>query len=108
MKKLVLGFILSCFSMSGFANDAALNDTLVRIINQLNATLPLLDEAQDQITKYSRVQLHIDHFEGPDGKTHPGVRQDILSIRNALIDFINKPALAPKTIQPLALDYIGR
>ena len=108
MKKLVLGFILSCFSMSSFANDAALNDTLVRIINQLNATLPLLDEAQDQITKNSRIQLHINAFEGPDGKTHPGVRQDILSIRNALIGFINKPALAPKTIQPLALDYIGR
>lgn len=90
------------------ANEEALNQTLVRVINQINAVMPLLDEAQSEIEPNTRIQLHIESFEGADGKTHAGLRNDLLAIRNALIDYINKPAIEPKTIKPLSLDFIGK
>ncbi|CCD08958.1 TPA: hypothetical protein ACW6D3_002639 [Legionella pneumophila] len=107
MKRLLLLLILS-LPMASHASDDALNQTLVRIINQINAIMPLLDEAKTEIEPNTRIELHIEHFEGSDGKTHPGLRTDLLSIRNALIDYINKPAIEPKTIKPLALDFIGK
>lgn len=90
------------------ASEEALNQTLVRVINQINAVMPLLDEAQSEIEPNTRIQLHIESFEGADGKTHAGLRNDLLAIRNALIEYINKPAIEPKTIKPLSLDFIGK
>ena len=107
MKPFFLMLLITFSSMSAHANEEALNDTLVRVINQINAILPLLDEAQNEIEPNARITLHIDSFEGADNKTHKGVRGDLLSIRNALIDYINKPAIEPKTVSPLALDFIG-
>ncbi len=108
MKKLFLFLMLSLPCFAAQASDEALNQTLVRVINQINAIMPLLDEAQTEIEPNTRIQLHIESFEGSDGKSHPGLRNDLLLIRNALIDYINKPAIEPKTIKPLALDFIGR
>jgi hypothetical protein len=106
MKQLMTLITLSCLSFVSYAQNDALNQTLVRIINQINATMPLLDEARDEIKPKARLQLHIESFKGADGQMHPGLRNDLLSIRNALIDYINQPAIAPKTIKPLTLDYM--
>lgn len=108
MKLFLMALILGITSWSSFANDAPLNQTLVRVINQINAIMPLLDEAQSEIEPNTRIQLHIEPFEGSDGNLHAGLRTDLLSIRNALIEYINKPAIEPKTIKPLALDFIGK
>lgn len=107
MRRFILMMILSCSSMMLHADDAGLNETLVRIINQINAIQPLLDEAKLQVYPNQRIQFHVEHFEGPDGKQHPGLRGDLLSIRNALIDVINHPVIAPRVIEPLALDFTG-
>ncbi|HAU1059734.1 TPA: hypothetical protein F8V25_13530 [Legionella pneumophila] len=107
MKRLLLVLMLS-LPFASHASEEALNQTLVRVINQINAVMPLLDEAQSEIEPNTRIQLHIESFEGADGKTHAGLRNDLLAIRNALIDYINKPAIEPKTIKPLSLDFIGK
>lgn len=90
------------------ASEPELNQTLVRVINQINAILPLLDEAKEEVKPDSRIMFQVESFIGADGKKHPGLRDDLLSIRNSLIAFINAPALEPKNIKPLALDYVGR
>lgn len=107
MKRLLLILMLS-LPLVSHASEEALNQTLVRVINQINAVMPLLDEAQSEIEPNTRIQLHIESFEGADGKTHAGLRNDLLAIRNALIEYINKPAIEPKTIKPLSLDFIGK
>ncbi|HAT8692480.1 TPA: hypothetical protein F8S02_02225 [Legionella pneumophila] len=107
MKRLLLMLMLS-LPLASHASEEALNQTLVRVINQINAVMPLLDEAQNEIEPNTRIQLHIESFEGADGKTHAGLRNDLLAIRNSLIDYINKPAIEPKTIKPLSLDFIGK
>lgn len=108
MKRFFLLLMVALTNVTAHASDEALNQTLVRVINQINAVMPLLDEAKAQVEPNARITLHIDAFEGADGKPHEGLRDDLLSIRNALIDYINKPVIAPKTIQPLALDFIGK
>ncbi len=108
MKRFILMLIIACTTLTSHASDEALNQTLVRIINQINAITPLLDEAKEEIEPNARITLHIDAFDGADGKRHEGLRGDLLSIRNALIEYINKPVIAPKTIRPLALDFIGK
>ena len=55
-------------SAVSFSNQAELNKTLVRVINQINATLPLLAEAEEEIEPNSRIQLYINAFEGSDKK----------------------------------------
>ncbi|HBD7114607.1 hypothetical protein SC943_04540 [Legionella pneumophila serogroup 1] len=107
MKRLLL-ILMLILPFASHASEEALNQTLVRVINQINAVMPLLDEAQSEIEPNTRIQLHIESFEGADGKTHAGLRNDLLVIRNALIDYINKPAIEPKTIKPLSLDFIGK
>lgn len=108
MKRFFLLLMITLTSFTAHANDEALNQTVVRIINQINAVMPLLDEAQTELEPNARITLHIEAFEGADGKEHAGLRGDLLSIRNALIEYINKPVIAPKTIAPLALDFIGK
>ncbi|WP_028389154.1 hypothetical protein [Legionella fairfieldensis] len=102
------GLVFMMMVGTGFADNAALNETLVRLINQINAMMPLLDEASEETESNARLVFHIDSFIGPDGKKRAGVRDDLLAIRNSLIEFINQPAVAPKTIKPLALDYVGK
>lgn len=108
MRRWVIASLLGLVSTLSFASEPELNTTLVRVINQINAIFPLLDEAEDEIQENSRIRLHVGAFEGADGRSHAGVRDDLLSIRNALIDYINKPALAPKTVKPLAFDFVGK
>jgi hypothetical protein len=108
MKRWLIVIIAGLVSFTANASPEALNQTLVRVINQINGIMPLLDEAQTAIEPNARIQLHIHSFEGADSKTHPGLRDDLLVIRNALIDYINQPAIEPKTIQPLSLDFIGK
>lgn len=108
MQKIIIVLGLSLLCVTAWSSQAALNQTLVRVINQINATLPLLDEAQEEIEPNARIQLHIDAFEGADLKKHPGVRDDLIAIRNALINYINKPAIEPKTVKPLAFDFVGK
>ncbi|WP_131783804.1 RAQPRD family integrative conjugative element protein [Legionella sp. D16C41] len=107
MKYWLLFFALT-FNSCLYASEAALNQILVRVINQINAIMPLLDEAEKEVDPTNRLQFHIDSFKSADGNFHPGLRQDLLEIRNTLIDYINKPAIEPKTVKPLALDFIGR
>ena len=108
MKKLLLMCCLGLISIGAHASQSELNNILVRVINQINTALPLLDEAKSEIEPNCRIQLHIESFEGEDGKQHPGVRNDLMTIRNALIDYINKPAIEPKTIKPLEFDFIEK
>ena len=108
MKKTIIAICLYITAFVTYATDDELNTTLVRVINQMNAILPLLDEAEDEIEPNARIQLHIAAFDGSDGTKHPGVRDDLKSMRNALIDYINKPAIEPKMVKPLAFDFVGK
>ncbi|HAT6977319.1 TPA: hypothetical protein JAN54_03400 [Legionella pneumophila] len=106
--KRILCLTLMIISLQCSANNPDLNETLVRIINQINAIMPLLDEAQTQITPNARIQLQIEGFEDLQGQHHAGLREDLLNIRNGLIDYINQPIIAPRKIKPLEMDFVRK
>jgi len=106
--KRMLTLMLVLISLTGHTNNQNLNETLVRIINQINAILPLLDEAQTEINPHARIQLHIESFKDNDGHHYAGVREDLLMIRNGLIDYINQPVIAPRKVKPLNRDFVSK
>ena len=89
------------------AESSQMNETLVRLVNQLDALLPLVDEAEREQPQNERFTFHFSSFESSDGKTHNGIREDILSMKEALIVQINQPAIDPETVAPLNNDFIG-
>lgn len=107
MKRIVC-LTLMMISLHSWANNPDLNETLVRIINQINAITPLLDEAQTQITPNTRIQLQIEGFEDAQGQHHAGLREDLINIRNGLIDYINQPIIAPRKIKTLEMDFVRK
>lgn len=107
MKRILLS-ILVFVSVPAHANNANLNETLVRIINQINAIMPLLDEAKTELNTNARIQLHIESFKDNEGQQHAGVREDLLMIRNGLIDYINQHVIAPRKIKPLNNDFVRK
>ena len=107
MKRILLA-ALFFISVTGFANNANINETLVRIINQINAIMPLLDEAETELNPNARIQLHLKSFTDNEGHQHAGVREDLLMIRNGLIDYINQPVIAPRKIKPLNNDFVRK
>lgn len=106
--KRYLALLLLITSFGAVAHNTELNETLVRIINQINAIMPLLDEAQPEVTPNARIQLHIEGFDDAKGQHHAGLRDDLLNIRNGLIDYINQPVIAPRKVKPLALDFVRK
>lgn len=107
MKRLIcLALLFTSFTSN--AGNSNLNETVVRIINQINAINPLLDEAQSEISPNARIQLHIEGFKDAEGHYHAGLRDDLFAIRNGLIDYINQPTIAPRKVKPLALDFVRK
>lgn len=106
--KPLLYLILFGASLQSWAANPDLNESLVRVINQINAMMPILDEAQTQIQPNARIQLHIEGFVDAKGQRHAGLRDDLLNIRNSLIEYINEPVIAPRTIAPLELDFVRK
>jgi RAQPRD family integrative conjugative element protein len=91
-----------------FADDAPMKEVLVKIIKQLEATKPLLNEAQQIQSPYPRVKIHFDPWIDANGVTHPGLRQDILRIQRALIHAVNRDNMEPRSYQPIKDDFIGQ
>lgn len=104
----IVGAGLGIFiSFASLADNAQMNESLVQIIAQLNATLPLIDTAERQQDPNTAVQFHFDAWVDAKGVKHAGLRQDILAIRQGIIEQINQPAMEPRTIKPLNHDFIG-
>jgi len=92
-------------SPSIFAESSQMNETLVRLVNQLDALLPLVDEAEREQSPNERFTFHFSAFEGSDGKERNGLREDIMSMKEALIVQINQPAIDPDTVVPMTNDF---
>lgn len=106
-KYVLAGLILLSCCNASFAGNSEMNQTLVQMVNQLNALLPLITEAQKQQDKNTPTQFHFQTWTDSKGIQHAGLRQDILAIRQGLLDQINQAPLAPRTVQPIHNDFVG-
>lgn len=106
LKSLGIFLLTAGLSQSVMASQALLNEQLVRIINQLNAIKPIIKEAERYQSQGAPVKLHLTAFKGSDNQIHNGVLEDIELIKQGLIAYINRPAVAPKKVSPIEGDFI--
>jgi RAQPRD family integrative conjugative element protein len=107
IKGFVLGGFLLIVSISALADQERMNETLVRMINQLDAMTPLIEHAKREQPQGTRFQFHFEQFEGSDGQYHNGLKEDVMAIRQALVEQINQPEVDPYHIKPLNTDFVG-
>ncbi len=107
-KQLISGVVGLVLGSSVLASTPAFHQTCVRLIQQLDAMQPVMDEAQREQDPKARVQFHFDAWRDNHGHTHAGFRQNLLQLRQALVDQINQPDLTPNTFAPMTGDFVGR
>lgn len=102
MKKLVVASLLifNLMTVGGFipaayADTEAENATLARIVHELDALQPLINQAQSERPRYARVRFNYDKLRADINKIKQGIQQQL---SNAPIE--------PHIVQPIAGDYM--
>jgi len=90
-----------------FATESQMKDTLVKIINQLQAAKLLINQAQNEQPTNPRIEIHFDSWVDANKQKHNGLRQDIEAIQQALMQAVNQQTIEPRTYAPITDDYIG-
>lgn len=103
-----LGLLAFMFVIQAKANTEQMNETMVRMINQIDALFPLIEQAAKEQEKNARIQFHFDNWIDANGVKHDGLRENLFEIRAALINQINQSNLTPKIVAPINGDYLGR
>lgn len=107
--KLQTGLLIGVFlSHVAFADDAQMKEEFVKIINQLEAIKPLLNEAERVQPPDPRVKVHFDSWIDANGVTHAGLREDIQRIQTALVHAVNRNSIEPRRYQLIKDDFIGQ
>lgn len=105
---LLAGGVCCQGALANTVHDVNKEITLSRIVNQLDAILPLIDEAEAAQARepLSATRFRFESRITPDGVVYTGLREDILSMRQALINAIEHKPLALAQIRPVSKDYI--
>lgn len=82
-------------SASGFADATQENITLSRISNILNAVYPLIDKAQKESDKNTRIKFQ-----------YTWLKKDIQKIQSGIAQKINEKDIEPRVVSPLSTKYI--
>ena len=97
---------LSFVTTSIYADSEQMNETLVRIIHQLQAIKPLIAKAEEEQPQNPRVNVHFDRFQDADGKWHNGLRQDVDDIEQSLKQIVNQAGIEPRRYSSMKDDFI--
>ena len=111
LKALLLAFLISLTLLPAVQAQAStdqMNQTMVRMINQIDALFPLIEQASKEQDKTARVQFHFNSWVDANGVKHDGLKDNLLEIRTALVNQINQSNLTPKRIAPMNGDYVVR
>jgi hypothetical protein len=106
MKKLILGVLFFSGMCGAYAGTAAMNESLVKIIEQLDALKPLINRASITQDKTSRYQIHFYKWMDKDGVSHNGIFEDIEAIKYSLKASIDRDSFDPVFINPIKNDYV--
>ena len=100
-------FLLLGLYPAAFAESATTKADLVQMISQLDALLITIDDAEQNQTPNERVQFHFSRFKNDADQYQNGLREDITTIRNSLIDYLNHQTLEAVNIKPLTTDFVS-
>ena len=93
----IYGIVLLLLINLCHADQAQMNASLQRITIVLQKTYPLINLAEKQQNKNTRVQFNFDEL-----------RADISKIQAGLMAQIHRVSIEPRQVKPLAGDYLKR
>ncbi len=91
---LTISIFLFGFAFAGVEQESI---DLARISNILDAVYPLIDDAQTQAQKNTRVKFRYDWL-----------REDIQSIQAGIAQKINSKEIEPRVVKPLNIKYVDQ
>ena len=92
---------------TAYAGTPEMKLTLVKIVNQLQALKPLINQAKNEQTANPRYKVHFNSWVGSDGIKHSGLKNDIEEIQKALVAAIQNSDSSPREYGPIKGDYVG-
>lgn len=98
MKRMFVLIVISFVMVSNssvFADITQENITLSRISNILNAVYPLIDKAQKESDKNTRIKFQ-----------YTWLKKDIQKIQSGIAQKINENDIEPRVVAPLSTKYI--
>ena len=104
----MIGLLAFVLMTATYADTIQMNNNLVRLVNQIDAMMPIIDAAQKSQDPNARVQFHFETWTDNQGQVHLGLREDLFMIRQALVSQINNTNLTPTYVPPLENDFVGR
>ena len=109
MKKSLLKLILIlALPVISFASDSQMKETLVQIIDALEAIKILTNKAEKEQDANPRYKVHFNSFKDANGATHNGLRDDINEIQKSLIAIINDDTRMPRKVENLEHDFVDK
>lgn len=90
-----------------YADTQSMNEDLVRLVAGLDALLPIIADAESRQDPNAPVQFHFVDWRDAKGIKHNGLKEDVLAMRAGIVSQINQPVFAPRTLAPLANDYVS-
>ncbi len=91
----ILAINVMLISTASFADSVQESTDLARISNILNAVYPIIDDAQKESPKNTRVKFRYDWL-----------KKDIQAIQAGIAEKINMSKVEPRVVQPLKTQYI--
>lgn len=91
---LILAIVFSLTPLHLAADSDGERAALTRLIHELEALAPLIDEASAQAELDTRIRFQYDWL-----------RQDLMKIRTGIAEHINAPRAEPRKVPPLKGDY---
>lgn len=89
------------------ADQGAMNQTLVQVVEQLQQLKPLIQQAAAEEPQDLSAQVHFTAFVGPNGQIQNGVMEDLNALQSGIEQIINLQQIDPKNYAPISGDYVG-
>ncbi len=102
----VLFFLVFGMIQSATASPEQERVYLLQLIHQMDAMKPTLLAAEKEQSKTARIQFHYTAYRDIHGQWHPGVWEDLQSIRSGIEEKLEHSPAEVRTIEPIQGDYM--
>ena len=106
-KRWILFFFIFGIIQSAIASPEQERVYLLQLIRQIDAMKPTLLAAQREQSKTARMQFHYTAYHDITGQYHPGVWDDLQTIRAGIEEKLEKSPAEVRTIEPVQGDYMN-
>jgi RAQPRD family integrative conjugative element protein len=105
-KRFILCFLVLGIIQSATASPEQERIYLLQLIHQIDSMKPTVLAAQREQSKTARIQFHYTAYRDVHGQWHPGVWEDLQSIRSGIEEKLEHSPAEGRTPEPVQGDYM--